>query len=167
MLVALLYVFNRQNQLVDNVLCSFLSDFADKCPQAVLRVSWFYFLQYFNTIWLFIYFFSKTNYFLWREVAHPKHFRIGYENTLLKYFWILSVILLCWEKINDHNHVLLQQDFVWQHVRWVTIFSNYLVEDWKNTNVNKLIWFQLLQQCNNNLALTQIPLRLSLYLPEY
>lgn len=57
MLVALLHVFNRQKQLVDNVLCSFLSEFADKCPQAVLiqTVSWFYFLQYFNlTIYLFI-----------------------------------------------------------------------------------------------------------------
>lgn len=150
MLVALLYVFNRQNQLVDDVLCIFLSDFADKCPQAVLiqRVSWFYFLQYFNlTIYLFVSpFFSKTNYFLWREVAHPKHFRIGYENTLLKYFWILSVILPCWDKTNDHSHVLLRQDFVWQHVRWVTMFSDYLVEDWENSNLNKLIWFQLLQQ---------------------
>lgn len=76
------------------------------------------------------------------------------------------MILLCWDKISDHNHVLLWQDFVWQHVRWVTTFSDYPVEDWKNTNVNELIWFRLLQQCNDNLALTQIPLRLSLCLPE-
>lgn len=76
------------------------------------------------------------------------------------------MILLCWDKISDHNHVLLRQDFVWQHVRWVTTFSGYPVEVWKNTNVNELIWFLLLQQCNDNLALTQIPLRLSLCLPE-
>lgn len=77
MLVALLYVFNRQNQLVDDVLCIFLSDFADKCPQAVLiqRVSWFYFLQYFNlTIYLFVspFFFLKLIIFF-EEKLHTRN----------------------------------------------------------------------------------------------
>lgn len=123
-----------------------------------LKLSWFRefvgFISFNTSIWLFIYslfFLLKTNYFLRREVAHPKHFRIGYDNTLLKYSWVLSVILLCWDEISDRNHVLLRQDFVWQHVRWVTTFSGYPVEDWKNTNVNELIWFLLLQQCNDNL----------------